>query len=360
MTFEEFSDKYEAYLLKLTSKKDFPRWFDIQLKTQGSRNITIDTWNRVITLLGYVASDDHASTELLDDIVKVLNTLKEQLSDKLDIKHFTSSDAGKFVAIGPDGSFVAVYPPSGGEGGGSGGILFESDPTVPNWAKQPNKPTYTASEVGAATPDSVRAETLARENAVNDIKSRAIGAPVLSGQVLSFSNLNGEELGRIDIPEGNSGGAAASVASLPIEHVTNSFTLKKVSDTVYGARVWFEGYIPSCYSPYVQYFYCSNFTECAAGLSNVYVSVTNSYIHTRNGVYQFESDDSIPFPIPLGSTIEWGKNNTGYYLHPDTLEHSGYKQDTINHSWYVELEFDRSRAHLIIKAFQCENDRYYM
>ena len=25
----------------------------------------------------------------------------------------------------------------------------ETDPTVPSWAKQPNKPTYTASEVGA-------------------------------------------------------------------------------------------------------------------------------------------------------------------------------------------------------------------
>lgn len=34
-------------------------------------------------------------------------------------------------------------------GGGSGGILQETDPTVPEWAKQPNKPTYTAEEVGA-------------------------------------------------------------------------------------------------------------------------------------------------------------------------------------------------------------------
>jgi hypothetical protein len=77
-------------------------------------------------------------------------------------------------------------------------------------------------------------------------------------------------------------------------------------------------------------------------------------------VYQFESDESIPFPIPLGSTIEWGKNYTGYYLHPASLEHSGYKQDTIDHSWYVELELDRSLARLIVKAFQCEDDIYYM
>ena len=36
-----------------------------------------------------------------------------------------------------------------GDGTGSGGILKETDPTVPDWAKQPSKPTYTASEVGA-------------------------------------------------------------------------------------------------------------------------------------------------------------------------------------------------------------------
>ena len=34
-------------------------------------------------------------------------------------------------------------------GGGGGGIAVETDPTVPAWAKQPKKPTYTASEVGA-------------------------------------------------------------------------------------------------------------------------------------------------------------------------------------------------------------------
>lgn len=36
-----------------------------------------------------------------------------------------------------------------GDGTGSGGILKETDPTVPDWAKQPSKPTYTAGEVGA-------------------------------------------------------------------------------------------------------------------------------------------------------------------------------------------------------------------
>lgn len=33
--------------------------------------------------------------------------------------------------------------------GGTGGITQETDPTVPAWAKQPQKPSYTAAEVGA-------------------------------------------------------------------------------------------------------------------------------------------------------------------------------------------------------------------
>ena len=35
--------------------------------------------------------------------------------------------------------------------GSGGGIQKESDPTVPGWAKQPHKPTYTAEDVGAPT-----------------------------------------------------------------------------------------------------------------------------------------------------------------------------------------------------------------
>lgn len=37
------------------------------------------------------------------------------------------------------------------ENGTGGGIAEETDPTVPQWAKQPTKPSYTAEEVGAPT-----------------------------------------------------------------------------------------------------------------------------------------------------------------------------------------------------------------
>ena len=52
------------------------------------------------------------------------------------------------------------------EGGLGGGIKEETDPTVPSWAKEPTKPTYTASEVGADA--SGTAETKVTEHNVDD------------------------------------------------------------------------------------------------------------------------------------------------------------------------------------------------
>lgn len=54
---------------------------------------------------------------------------------------------------------AAEYKDSGvratGSGEGGGGIAFETDPTVPAWAKQQEKPKYTAQEVGALSADSL-------------------------------------------------------------------------------------------------------------------------------------------------------------------------------------------------------------
>ena len=38
---------------------------------------------------------------------------------------------------------------------GKSGISAETDPTISEWAKEPNKPTYTADEVGAVTENRV-------------------------------------------------------------------------------------------------------------------------------------------------------------------------------------------------------------
>lgn len=72
--------------------------------------------------------------------------------------------AGKIFFGGADGTVTPLEVGAGAEivrqkdgtyalvvygGGGGGGIQEEKDPTVPDWAKQPQKPSYTAQEVGA-------------------------------------------------------------------------------------------------------------------------------------------------------------------------------------------------------------------
>lgn len=65
----------------------------------------------------------------------------------------STGEPGTTPHIGENGNWYigdtdTGIPTSGGSGG-SGGSYTETDPTVPSWAKQPSKPTYTASEVGA-------------------------------------------------------------------------------------------------------------------------------------------------------------------------------------------------------------------
>ena len=62
---------------------------------------------------------------------------------EIELKEFSVKDNN--VSLGGLGMGVQQV-------GGGGGITQETDPTVPNWAKQPNKPTYDYSEI-ENTPD---------------------------------------------------------------------------------------------------------------------------------------------------------------------------------------------------------------
>lgn len=55
----------------------------------------------------------------------------------------------------PNGSVWLAPKSSNKPATPEGGITEETDPTVPAWAKQPQKPTYTAAEVGAATQEDI-------------------------------------------------------------------------------------------------------------------------------------------------------------------------------------------------------------
>lgn len=77
---------------------------------------------------------------------------------------------------------ITALEQNGGSTGG--GIAQESDPTVPAWAKNPNKPTYTAAEVGALPADTKIPSTAADVGALPaDTK-----IPTVPDKVSAFTN----------------------------------------------------------------------------------------------------------------------------------------------------------------------------
>lgn len=67
----------------------------------------------------------------------------------------STESGGTNIVEFSDGSRLNVRNGNDGEGGG-GGVIEETDPTVPSWAKQQSKPTYTKSEVGLSNVDNVK------------------------------------------------------------------------------------------------------------------------------------------------------------------------------------------------------------
>ena len=157
---------------------------------------------------------------------------------------------------------------------------------------------------------------------------------------------------------GSSGGG---VESLPLTKLTSdSFTLQYISSGVYGARLLIYSNTPTCVSEINNYYYCTNFASLVSGISYVNVSLNNSYVHSKTNVYA-GYNLATEHPIPTGQTMQWGKNNTGYYLRPNFLE---YYEANYYYSgdcdWYVELELNINMQQLIIKAYQCERIYQYL
>lgn len=97
--------------------------------------------------------------------------------------------AGVEIVRQEDGSYKLVA--SGGAGGG-GGITEEKDPTVPAWAKQPQKPAYTAEEVGADPKGTAASAVSAHnvsDNAHNDIRQKLAQINAITTSKVSVADI---------------------------------------------------------------------------------------------------------------------------------------------------------------------------
>ena len=126
-----------------------------------------DVYEELLRLIREAAENDVEEIQAALDAYFAENPL--DVSGKLDTNQ-GAENAGKVLGIGEDGTVVPVDAPTGGEGG----IEKETDPTVPAWAKQPNKPSYTADEVGAVSQDQLG-------DAVNQALSEAKASGMFDG-----------------------------------------------------------------------------------------------------------------------------------------------------------------------------------
>lgn len=126
-----------------------------------------DVYEELLRLIRAAAEND--AEEIRDALDAYFAENPIDVSGKLD-KNQGAANAGKVLGIGEDGEVVPVDAPTGG---GESGIVEETDPTVPDWAKRPEKPSYTAEEVGAdasGTADRKVSDHNTSEASHNDIR----------------------------------------------------------------------------------------------------------------------------------------------------------------------------------------------
>ena len=92
--------------------------------------------------------DTQARTDIASEVVNRTNADKALDEKKVELPkdnggNILNGTSGQILQSNGDGTTRWVNKPTTG----TGGIAEETDPTVPEWAKQPTKPTYTAHEV---------------------------------------------------------------------------------------------------------------------------------------------------------------------------------------------------------------------
>lgn len=100
-----------------------------------------------------------------------------------------------------------------------GGEYVEQDPTVPDWAKQPNKPTYTAEEVGARPSSWIPEET----DPTVPAWAKAENKPSYNWDEIENKPFTDGKLNSECLPDniGTGGGTSGSVSTITLTSANN-------------------------------------------------------------------------------------------------------------------------------------------
>lgn len=138
------------------------------------------SWQQMIET--QLARMDNISIEASKEgkVTTVSITDKDDITTKTEIEDgyspsakVTQTEYGALIEItDAEGTTTAIIQHGSGSGSGGGGIVVEADPTVPSWAKQPAKPTYTKSEVGLGNVDNVRQYSASNPPTISSYKCK--------------------------------------------------------------------------------------------------------------------------------------------------------------------------------------------
>ena len=303
----EFESSFSRFLeyTRNTYSSNLPTWYRDYSRTSLSRNITINTWNDLVDLIKKTASDINTITDFLEDVKEFVSTITV-----------------------------------GGSGGG-GGIDVETDPTVPEWAKKPTKPTYTAEEVGAGS---------------------AVQMPTYneSDGTLTFETLDGKKgnpipLGRdLELPTWNTSLESYPDGNVPptteaiVDYVTSMLASggSGGSCSCYSVPIQaFEYYNYSAYEPLYNKF---NFTQVSENVLKAYIHITPAQSVQCGGYPEMVIYSDNPFIDADVSSIYYNFDDVGDVdseeleifvtrnspLHL-SVKYYGYM--TPPHNWFIEI-----------------------
>lgn len=170
-------------------------------------NVIVGSGSSVDVVWGSIAGDISQQTDLQDELNGIKEQVKEDIANKADRSELANLATKEELSSGLLGKAdkentytkeevddkIAETDLSNyytkQEIDEKGYITAETDPTVPEWAKQPTKPTYTAEEVGALSADTKIPDIsgLATKEEV-EIKADKTSIPTKVSQLTNDSN----------------------------------------------------------------------------------------------------------------------------------------------------------------------------
>ena len=148
------------YKVEITNNNKYELELDRANVVVGSGGTVVPVWG---TIIGDITQQKDLQEELTGikesipepyndiQVKEDINHLKEEKADKADT--YTKKEVDDKITGSGSVDLTDYYTKQEIES--KGYLTTETDPTVPDWAKQPNKPVYTASEVGAL-PDTTK------------------------------------------------------------------------------------------------------------------------------------------------------------------------------------------------------------